>query len=145
MLSLSVYVCVGCSVVSNSLWPHGLWPTRLFRPWNSPGKYTGVGSHSLLQGNFLTQGLNLDLLHGRQILYHLSHQGSPYVCVYMHTHIYIHRYIYTQTCTYTHLLKKHFRINCQCYDLLCVCVWSFIHKYLIYLLRIRTFHYLVSI
>ena len=39
--------------------------------------YTGVGSHSLLQGIFLTQGLNLGLLHGRWILYHLSHQGSP--------------------------------------------------------------------
>ena len=36
-----------------------------------------VGSDSLLQGTFLTQGLNLGLLHYRQILYHLSHQGSP--------------------------------------------------------------------
>ena len=35
---------------------------------------TGVGSHSLLQGIFLTQGSNLGLLHRRQILYHLSHQ-----------------------------------------------------------------------
>ena len=42
---------------------------------------TGVGSHSLLQGIFLTQGLNLGLLHYRQILYHLSHQGSPAECV----------------------------------------------------------------
>ena len=41
------------------------------------GKNTGVGTHSLLQGVFLTQGLNLDLLHFRQILYHLSHQGTP--------------------------------------------------------------------
>ena len=40
-------------------------------------KNTGVGSHSLLQGIFLTQGLNLGLLHCRQILYHLSHRGSP--------------------------------------------------------------------
>ena len=39
--------------------------------------YTGMGSHSLLQGNFLTQGLNPGLLHGRWILDHLSHQGSP--------------------------------------------------------------------
>ena len=36
-----------------------------------------MGSHSLLQGTFLTQGLNPGLLHYRQILYHLSHQGSP--------------------------------------------------------------------
>ena len=54
------------------------WTARLLCPWNSPGKNTGVGSHSLLQGIFLTQGLNLSLLHCRQILYHLSHQGSPF-------------------------------------------------------------------
>ena len=45
--------------------------------WNSLGKNTGVSSHFLLQGIFLTQGLNPGLLHCRQILYHLSHQGSP--------------------------------------------------------------------
>ena len=50
-------------------------PTRLLCPWNSPGKITRVGSCSLLQGTFLTQGSNLDLLHFRQIPYHLSHQG----------------------------------------------------------------------
>ena len=48
---------------------------RFFCSWNSPGKNTGVGSHSLLQEIFLTQGLNQHLLHYRQILYHLSHQG----------------------------------------------------------------------
>ena len=37
----------------------------------------GVGSHALLQGIFLTEGLNLGFLYHRQILYHLSHQGSP--------------------------------------------------------------------
>ena len=52
--------------------------TSLFCPWDSPGKNTGVGCHFLLQGIFLTQGLNLGLLHCRQILCHLSHQGSPY-------------------------------------------------------------------
>ena len=41
-------------------------------PWSSPGKSTRVGSHSLLQGIFPTQGSNLDLLHCRQILYHVS-------------------------------------------------------------------------
>ena len=35
------------------------------------------GHYSLLQGIFPTQRLNLGLLHCRQILYHLSHQGSP--------------------------------------------------------------------
>ena len=69
--------CVSHSIMSNSLWPHGLWPARIFCPWNSPGKNTRVGSHSLFQGIFLTQKLNPGLLHCRQILYHLSHQGSP--------------------------------------------------------------------
>ena len=45
--------------------------------WHSPGKNTGVGRYSLLQGIFLIQGSNPGLLHCRQILYHLSHQGSP--------------------------------------------------------------------
>ena len=49
----------------------------LLCPWDSPGKNTRVGCHFLLQGIFPTQGLNLGLLHCRQILYHLSHQGSP--------------------------------------------------------------------
>ena len=66
-----------CSVVSNSLQPCGLQPTRLLHPWNSPGKNTGVGSHSLLQGIFPIQESNPNLLHCRQILYHLSHQGNP--------------------------------------------------------------------
>ena len=46
-------------------------------PWNSPGQNTGVGSLSLLQGIFPTQGLNSGLLHCRRILYQLSHKGSP--------------------------------------------------------------------
>ena len=52
------------SVMSNSLWPHGL-----YNPWNSPGQNTGVGSLSLLQGIFPIQGSNPGLLHCRQILY----------------------------------------------------------------------------
>ena len=43
-----VCVCVSRSVVSNSLRPHGLEPTRLLWPWDSPGKNTGVGCHFLL-------------------------------------------------------------------------------------------------
>ena len=43
---------------------------------DSPGKNTGVGSLSLLQGIFLTQELNRGLLHCRWILYRLSHQGN---------------------------------------------------------------------
>ena len=44
---------------------------------DSPGKSTGVGGHSLLQGIFPTQGSNAGLPHCRQILYHLSYQGKP--------------------------------------------------------------------
>ena len=69
-------VCVRGSVKSISLWPHRLWPARLLCPWNSPGKNIGVDCLSLLQGIFLTQGLNLGLPHCRQILYCLSHLGS---------------------------------------------------------------------
>ena len=60
------------SVVPNSLRSHGL-----YSPWNSPGQNSGVGSLSLLQGIFLTQGSNPGLLHCRRILYQLSHKGSP--------------------------------------------------------------------
>ena len=49
----------------------------LYSPQNSPGQNTGVGSLSLLQGIFPTQGLNPGLLHCRRILYQLSHKGSP--------------------------------------------------------------------
>ena len=49
----------------------------LYSPRNSPGQNTGVGSLSLLQGIFPTQGSNQGLPHCRQILYQLSHQGSP--------------------------------------------------------------------
>ena len=46
-------------------------------PWDSSGKNTGVSCHAFLQGIFPTQGLNPSLLYCRQILYCLSHQGSP--------------------------------------------------------------------
>ena len=59
------------TIVSDSLWPHGLYSL-----WSSPSQNAGVGSHSLLQGIFLTQGSNLGLLHCRQILYHLHYLGS---------------------------------------------------------------------
>ena len=55
-----------------ALQPHGLYSS-----WNSPGQNTGVGSLSLLQGIFPTQGSNPGLPHCRQILYQLSHKGSP--------------------------------------------------------------------
>ena len=68
------------SVVSHSFFFGGGDPMDCSLPgssvqaWNSPGKNSGMGCYSLLQGNFLTQGSNPGFLHCRQILYHLSHQ-----------------------------------------------------------------------
>ena len=67
-----------CSVVSDSLWPHGLYVACQALPFMGySGKNTGVKCHFLLQGIFLTQGSNSGLPHCRQTLYHLSHQGIP--------------------------------------------------------------------
>ena len=52
-------------------------PWTAHSPWNSPGQNTRVGSCSLLQGIFPTQGSSPGLQHCRQILYQLSHQGRP--------------------------------------------------------------------
>ena len=64
--------------MSNSLWTNGF-----SSPWNSPAQNTGVGSLSLLQGIFPTQGLNPGLtgFNCRQILYQLSYQGSSFYLV----------------------------------------------------------------
>ena len=70
-----IKVCESRSVVSDSLWPHGL-----YNPWNSPGHNTGVGSRSVLLSLlwiFPTQGLNPGLPHCRRILNQLNHKGSP--------------------------------------------------------------------
>ena len=67
-------------VVSDSLWPHGLGPTRLLCPWNFPGKNTGVGYLFLLQGSFPTQGSNsclLSTLHWKANLLLLELAGKP--------------------------------------------------------------------
>ena len=67
-------------------WPssHSVWKwkslscVQLFAtPWNSPGQNTRVGTLSLLQRNFPTQGLNPGLTHWGRILNQLSHKGSP--------------------------------------------------------------------
>ena len=70
-------MCVSCLLSHFScVWLFAtLWTVahQVPRPWDSPSKNTGVGCHALLQGIFLTQGSNLNLLwllHCRQILYH---------------------------------------------------------------------------
>ena len=52
--------------------------TKLLCPWNSPGKNTGVDSHSLLQEIFLTQGSNLGLPHSRQITFWATREAPSY-------------------------------------------------------------------
>ena len=72
---------VRLSVLSSSLQPYRLYPTRFFCPRDCQGKNTEVGSRSIFQGFFLTQELSPGLLHCRQILYHLRHQTGPAVCL----------------------------------------------------------------
>ena len=65
-------MCESHSVMSDSLWPHGL-----YSQWNSPDQNTRVSSCFLLQEIFSTQGSNPDLSHSGWILYQLNHKGSP--------------------------------------------------------------------
>ena len=82
--------------LSLSIWSEVKWeslscvrlfatPWTIYSLWNSPGQNTGVGSLSLLQGIFPTQGSNLGLPYCRQILYHLSyiqcHAAIPNECL----------------------------------------------------------------
>ena len=69
MKKMKVKVTQSCPTL---LQHHGL-----YSPWNSPGQNARVGSLSLLQGIFPTQGSNPGLPHCRWILYQLSHKGSP--------------------------------------------------------------------
>ena len=59
------------SVVFDSQRPHGLQPTRILRPWNFPGKSTGVGCHCLL----------LSSLNSPQWQSHNKNPGSRYSCI----------------------------------------------------------------
>ena len=76
MLKIILFCCavLSSSVMSDSLQPCSLPGSSVHG--DSPGKNTGVGCHALLQGIFPTQGSNPGLPHCRQVLYHLSHQGS---------------------------------------------------------------------
>ena len=57
----------------------GKLTARLLCTWDFPGKDTGVGCHFLLQGIFLTQGLNLCLLHCQADSLLMSHQRGPLI------------------------------------------------------------------
>ena len=80
MMSLSTSTCQMCLVAYSCLtlcdpMDYSLPGSSVHE--NSPGKNTGMGCHAFLQGIFPTQGSNPGLPHCRQILHHLSHQGSP--------------------------------------------------------------------
>ena len=106
-------VCVLAAQSGLTLQPYGLWPSRLLCPWDSPGKDTGVGCHSLHQRNFPTQGSNPGLLHHRQVLYCLSYREVLYihvcVCVCVCVCIYICMYVcvYVCVCMYMHTYICH--------------------------------------
>ena len=79
-----VHMCVcvlNCPVMSNSLWPHGLQPTRVLWPWGFPGKNTEVGCHYLPQGTSWpgTESMSLasPALAGRYFTLH--HLGSRWL------------------------------------------------------------------
>ena len=127
----------GYPLLCDPMWQH----TGPLCLWNSPGKNTGVGSHFLLQGNFPTQGLNLDLLLYRQILYHLSHQGSPGKTSAQHNQIapllgFLHTFTSTvpskQNSAFSEVLHLvlHLVLHCSSANennpvLLCVCLYKF--------------------
>ena len=96
-ITICVCVCACVTQLCLTLRPHGLQPIRLLCPWNSPGRNTGVGCHSLLQGIFPTQGQNLGLLHYRQILYCLSlREFHIYMCVCIYIYVYENICIYSE-------------------------------------------------
>ena len=74
---------VFCLVIQSSPTLVSLWTVacQALCPWDSPGKYTRMDRHALLQGIFPTQGSNPGLPHCRRTLYFLSHQGSPTYCL----------------------------------------------------------------
>ena len=77
---MEMWSAVLCLVTQScpTLWdPMDCSPPGSFVHGDSPGKNTGVGCHALFQGIFPTQGSNTGLLNCRQILYQLSHKGSP--------------------------------------------------------------------
>ena len=94
-----LYVCVLfiqlCLTLCDSM---DYSPSSSFVHGNSPGKNTEVGSHFLFQGIVLKQGSHPGFPHCRQILYHLSHQGS---LIYIHIYIYIFIYRLLQDIEYS--------------------------------------------
>ena len=80
------YICMRVyPVMLDSLWPHGLSPGRCFCPWNLPCKNTGMGCHFLLQGTFLTQGLDSGIEPRSLVSPALT---SVYIYIYIYIYIF---------------------------------------------------------
>ena len=78
LLLMPLCVCLVTRSCPNLCNPMDCSPPGSSVHGDSPGKNTGVGCHTLLQGIFLTWESNWGLLHCRRILYQLSYQGSPW-------------------------------------------------------------------
>ena len=102
------------SVLSDSLQPHRLQPTRLLCPWDFPGKNTRVGCHFLLQEIFLTLGLNLRLL--SRLRWQVF--SLPLVKVYRKTVVFLYVYLFLLSC----------KIHLYVPKILGVDFWNFIHR-----------------
>ena len=102
---------VSRSVMTDSLQPKDKSPPGFSICGILKARILGWAAHPFLQGVFLTQGLNLGLLHCRQILNHLSHQGRPYMYIRKYIYIYIYIYIYTHTHTHTHIYIFIYKLN----------------------------------
>ena len=80
-------------------------PMDYISPWNSPAQNTGVGSLSLLQGIFSTQGLNPGLQRCRRVFYQLSHKGSPRIPEWV-------AYPFIALCPVTNYNRKEYKKEC---------------------------------
>ena len=119
-----------CSVLSDSLWPHGLKSTKLLCPWNFPGKNTGVDCHFLLQWIFLIQGSNLCLLHWQVCLLLVEPPGKP-MCVCMSCAV-AGRFFTTSATWETFLYLEDFINFCPALDVLWVAECLFVRDSLVY-------------
>ena len=135
---------VGCHVLLHGIFPtqgsnsssHTLQADSLTSEASKKLKNTGVGGLSLRQGVFLTQELNLGLLHCRWILYQLSYQGSLliiYIHVYIYIYVYMHIYTYMYVCMYVCI---YIYIIYILYIIAKIIYYIYIHIYIVYLYTI---------
>ena len=139
----TMHACSVTSVVSNSLRPYGLQPARLIWPRDSPGKNTGMGCHSLPQGDLPNPGIQsrlLRLLHFRWILHCLSHRGSP-----GSTLLQCDSMVATRGQTCDHLQSNRncnfHKTECQSLNIPCVCICISMYVCMYFVIYICTIIY----